>query len=538
MEIKTVLGSETEYGLIPLEREQSSSSDYRSIQKFLNALDIFLFPQSARSRMFQNTPTLDRLNWWDEDLRESERGVSPESDSGIRKISAEENKLRRLGLSGSYHLNGARFYIDADHAEHSTPECLTPHELVLYERAGDKIMRNFVSEVERRLGIKADLLKRNWDYGKASYACHENYLVSRPLFNVLTSRANYYYGPHYFSDLIANKQRDLWLIYLISRLFITGSGRFDITKPWPESFSLSQRQPFIVRTVSLATMKYRSLINTRDRPYADPTTFGRLHVICGDSNRSDWSILLRSGSARLVLLMLEDLGYFKGGFSKWSQLDEDPVSSFQGMKGPGSLIKTKNGTLSALQAQVMLYEAVENWLKWFSEEGNSVSWAEDVMLRWRFVLESFEAGNEEVLSDKLDWLIKRKVFNWEAENGASADELQSLDYNYHLIGNSFFDHLVEIGEIQQIFKDEEVARALVESPKSRAFLRSSLIKLGGAKTDYVSWHSVGIRGRQISSETDLTEIRMPDPRDPDIFYFYNAPTSAFLEKLKGLLERR
>lgn len=76
------------------------------------------------------------------------------------------------------------------------------------------------------------------------------------------------------------------LPFLITRQIYTGAGRFD-----GERLLFTQRAAFVDETVSSATTRSRPMINTRDEPHANPDDYRRLHVIIGDSNRSQWATL-------------------------------------------------------------------------------------------------------------------------------------------------------------------------------------------------------------------------------------------------------
>src|SRR6202007_2938532 len=47
-------------------------------------------------------------------------------------------------------------------------------------------------------------------------------------------------------------------------------------------------------------------INTRDEPHADAERYRRLHVIVGDSNMSEYTMLMKIGATDLILRMVEE----------------------------------------------------------------------------------------------------------------------------------------------------------------------------------------------------------------------------------------
>jgi len=81
--------------------------------------------------------------------------------------------------------NGARLYLDTGfHPEYATPECDDVAELVIHDKAGERIVEDLLHQAEKRLredGISGNILlfKNNTDSAGNSYGCHENYLVSR-----------------------------------------------------------------------------------------------------------------------------------------------------------------------------------------------------------------------------------------------------------------------------------------------------------------------------------------------------------------------
>ena len=64
------------------------------------------------------------------------------------------------------------------------PECDNVVDLVVHDKAGERILEGLLIDADRRLreeGIAGDiyLFKNNTDSAGNSYGCHENYLVGR-----------------------------------------------------------------------------------------------------------------------------------------------------------------------------------------------------------------------------------------------------------------------------------------------------------------------------------------------------------------------
>ena len=227
---------------------------------------------------------------------ETEFGVTCAFE-GQRKLSPDEvarylfRKVVSWGRSSNVFLrNGARLYLDVgSHPEYATPECDDVRQLVVHDRAGERILEGLLVDAERRLheeGIAGEvfLFKNNTDSAGNSYGCHENYLVSR-------------HGEF-------GRLSDILIPFLVTRQVVVGAGKV-LQTPRGAVFCLSQRADHIWEGVSSATTRSRPIINTRDEPHADAERYRRLHVIVGDSNMSETTTMLKVGATDLVLRMIE-----------------------------------------------------------------------------------------------------------------------------------------------------------------------------------------------------------------------------------------
>ena len=66
------------------------------------------------------------------------------------------------------------------HPEYATPECDSLYELVVHDKAGERILESLVESAEQRLAeesIRGTIysFKNNTDSAGNSYGCHENY---------------------------------------------------------------------------------------------------------------------------------------------------------------------------------------------------------------------------------------------------------------------------------------------------------------------------------------------------------------------------
>ena len=217
---------------------------------------------------------------------------------GQRRLSPDEvarylfRRVVSWGRSSNVFLeNGARLYLDVgSHPEYATPECDSIRDLVIHDKAGERILEGLVQSAEQRLreeGIRGEvfLFKNNTDSAGNSYGCHENYLVERE------------------GDF--SKFTDVLIPFLVTRQIYAGAGKV-LQTARGAMYCIAQRAEHIWEGVSSATTRSRPIINTRDEPHADAERFRRLHVIVGDSNMSEYATFLKVGATSIILRMLEE----------------------------------------------------------------------------------------------------------------------------------------------------------------------------------------------------------------------------------------
>ena len=217
---------------------------------------------------------------------------------GQRRLSPDEvarylfRRVVSWGRSSNVFLaNGARLYLDVgSHPEYATPECDSIYDLVVHDKAGERILEQLLASAEQRLreeGIRGViyLFKNNTDSAGNSYGCHENYLTSR------RDDLAYY--------------AEVLIPFFVSRQIYAGAGKVLQTARGP-IYCIAQRAEHIWEGVSSATTRSRPIINTRDEPHADAERYRRLHVIVGDSNMSEYTTFLKVGATSILLRMLED----------------------------------------------------------------------------------------------------------------------------------------------------------------------------------------------------------------------------------------
>jgi proteasome accessory factor A len=405
---------------------------------------------------------------------ETEYGVTC-TFRGQRRLSPDEvarylfRRVVAWGRSSNVFLrNGARLYLDVgSHPEYATGECDDLRELVVHDRAGERILEGLVVDAQRRLGDEGIdgeiyLFKNNTDSAGNSYGCHENFLVGR------------------MGEF--SRVSDALIPFLVTRQLIAGAGKV-LSTPRGAIYCLSQRAEHIWEGVSSATTRSRPIINTRDEPHADAERFRRLHVIVGDSNMSQTTTLLKVGSADLVLRMLE------AGIAMRDHTLENPIRAIREISHDLTgtrAVKLANGrSLSAWQIQTEYFERVQR----FAESSGLATTApyDRVLDLWGRTLDAVARDDLDAVAGEVDWVIKQRLLQRYVDKHAltwGSPRIAQLDLAYHDISRSrgLFNLLEQRGLAARVADDIEVFAAKSTAPQTtRARLRGQFIAAAQAK---------------------------------------------------------
>jgi proteasome accessory factor A len=379
----------------------------------------------------------------------------------------QENIARNKTL-----VNGARFYVDHAHPEYSCPEVTNARDLVIHEKAGERIIEMARQEANALLpdGSQMLIYKNNSDRKGNSYGAHENYLMDRR-----TS----------FKQIV----EDL-MPFFVTRQVYTGAGKVGSENRGPQcDFQLSQRADFFETEVALDTMVKRPIINTRDEPHADREKYRRLHVICGDSNLSEYTIYLRSGATSLVLSMIED-----GAIKKDLNL-RDPVRSIKETSHDPTCTKElqldDGKRLTAVQIQAEYLEMAVNYV----DARGADPMTKDILSKWEHVIDCLGRDPME-LDQQVDWVMKKSLIEQFMDRksiGWDDPRVHMLDLQYHDLRpeKSLYYILERQGRAERIVTDEEISAAILKPPDdTRAFFRGECLKRYGAAVFGVNWDSI------------------------------------------------
>ncbi|MFI7135205.1 Pup--protein ligase [Nonomuraea sp. NPDC050153] len=398
---------------------------------------------------------------------ENEYGVTC-TFRGQRRLSPDEvarylfRRVVSWGRSSNVFLpNGARLYLDVgSHPEYATPECDNVIELVTHDKAGERILEGLLVDAEKRLreeGIAGDiyLFKNNTDSAGNSYGCHENYCVGR-------------HGEF-------GRLADVLIPFLVTRQIICGAGKV-LQTPRGAVYCVSQRAEHIWEGVSSATTRSRPIINTRDEPHGDAERFRRLHVIVGDSNMSETTMLLKVGATDLVLRMI-------GSGTVIRDLSlENPIRAIRevshDMTGRRRVRLANGREASSLEIQQEYLSKAKDFVD--RRGGDAI--AHRVLELWERTLNAVDTGNLDLVSREIDWVTKYQLierYRKKYDLPLSSPRVAQLDLAYHDVHRKrgLFYLLQRRGAVERVASDIKIFEAKSVPPQTtRARLRGEFIR--------------------------------------------------------------
>lgn len=437
-------------------------------------------------------------------------------------FTALKDKERWLRNGGLIYFESARL------PEYCTPECLGPYDLLVWEKAGERLLYDLVRKKGLEVitnclreaktsgsgapfGVPKEaeiedfvILKKSRNIDGGTHGAHENYLIKDLLFSQLVSGVTN--ASHILTSFLVTRQIFCGAGWLTS--FCHEHRENTDYLSHPVFYQISQRADFINLPFGATTTSDRPIINTRDEPLSRITR-RRLHLIVGDANMSEWSLFLKIGVTSLVLTVLQEA---PETFKNFPFFLYDPVSTIKDVSKDLTcrqpIIRTHNSkdVVSAIDIQDYFIKKCKAWYDYYSRKYKRSLLIEDVLAKWEFTKDTL-ARNPFELADKLDWLIKLRhiIRPLASRYGCLADwsiyskspqypnstidfrdkevdlflVLKSAEYQYHRIdpGKSLYHYLLRKGKISRITTDEEIKHAADEPPaNTRALLRGQFVK--------------------------------------------------------------
>lgn len=395
--------------------------------------------------------------------------------------------IRRSDLASAsqFLTNGSRAYLDLGHVEIATPECANFWDLLVWEKAGEKIVDLARRELEEEHAVKVDAFKNNTDPDGTSYGSHENYCVSRGL---------------EFPEVFVKKL----VPHLITRTIFTGAG--DVID---EEYTTSPCAYLTSTLVSGGNLSNTGILHTRDEPHADPERWRRLHIIVGDALLGEVPILLRHFTTSAVLQLIE-----AGELDDAPQL-ADPMEAMWHLvetprPGDWSLTLKSGEETTPVAIQRYYLEKVEPLVG----DGNGDADKEKMAFElWEEVLDAYEEGAHDKLRGRVEWLarqqaidrlIDRKGYDLLVEIAAAKQYSEiGTDRSFHYI-------LAQEGKVERVLEDKDIMAAIKQPPATRAKVRTALCD--EYEISSLSWEWVRIK----TVDDDSEKVNLDDPYLADV----------------------
>ena len=352
-----------------------------------------------------------------------------------------------LHLAGEFLVNGSRAYYDVGHFELSTAETSNFHDLVVWEKAGEKILdwlRRVMEEKYLVEGAKIHAFKNNTSPDGTSYGSHENYCVSRDLA----------FPQRFVRELVP---------HLSTRFIFTGAGDLIDGK-----YVLSPSAYLTSSVVSGETMHDTGILNTRDEPHADGRAYRRLHVIVGDALMNETAIWLRHFATSGILQLMEagqlgDVPRLKDPLRDlWRNVETRNPEQWD--------VELEDGThVSPIDIQRYFLGKIETIV-----EGNREKRALRVLEE---VLDDLENRRSKDAARRVEWIDRYFAIQEALEKKEGPDVEMMACKQYSEIGaeRSLFYKRQRAGLVERVTDDEAIKRAIREPPEdTRAKLRREI----------------------------------------------------------------
>ena len=501
MTVKRVMGTETEYAV-----SLNTPDRYNPVQL---SFDVVNGAADSHSKSI-------RWDYRQEDPVNDARGTR------LERAAARPDMLTdapQLNITNVIAANGGRVYVDHAHPEYSSPETDDPFDAVIYDHAGDRIMRACARKASKQAGTAIVLHRNNVDGKGASWGTHENYMMLRSV-------------PF---DQVAK----LMTAHFVARQIFTGSGRVGIgERSETTGYQLSQRADYFHMKVGLQTTFDRPIINTRDESHSTDE-YRRLHVIVGDANRMDVPQALKLGTTSMLLWLLEHAE--EAGLNMDEALRPttlaDPVRAMHEVSHDltlgAALPLEYGGETTAWQIEITLRSLVyaAAAVVYGTDASGEPAWPDrstrNIMAMWGQALADVaairHADDDTRLAmhgeaSRVEWLLKWQLLEKlrrKIGSGWGDARIAAVDLKWAAIdpADSIFDRLR--AQTERLVMDEQLEQASVEAPSTtRAWLRAEIIRRFPEQVVAASWSRLTVRHRTISDNTvenPMVSLDMSDP---------------------------
>jgi proteasome accessory factor A len=327
--------------------------------------------------------------------------------------------------------NGGQLHVDAvSQPEYATPDCGSVPELVVHDKAGERILEGLLTGAIRVFKTNA---------GGGSFGCQEEYLIDR--------RGEF------------GRLADILIPFLVTRQLICGAGAVAAT-PRGAVYCLSR---------PAAADRSKPLINTRDLPRAG---LPRLRVIVSDPTMSEPATLLKAGATDLVLRMAE------AGVRLPDRTLDSPVQAIgevsRDITGRHGLRLARGREMSALDIQRDYLAAARD----FTGSRGADAVTARILGLWERALDAIATGNLDAIAREIDWVIKYQLIEqYRAAHDLplSAPQVADADLSYHDIDRrrGLYYQLQRDGKVDRTARDIDIFEAKTVPPAPGRYRRAS-----------------------------------------------------------------
>jgi proteasome accessory factor A len=389
--------------------------------------------------------------------------------------------LRRSDLhsANEFIRNQSRAYYDVGHIELSTCEVSNFMDLVIWEKAGEKIVDWLRKKVEELhcSDSKIRAYKNNTSPDGTSYGSHENYCIDR--------KVDF---PESFVKCVVP--------HLVTRFIYTGAG--DIID---ERYVLSPSAYLTSIVVSNDTMHRTGVLNTRDEALASSDRFRRLHLQVGDALMNETAIMLRHFTTSHILRLME-LGKLSD-VPELSNPMEDMWHNVEQTNPDKWRIRLTNGdVVSPIDIQKYYLEKIELLVE--DDE------AKRALKTLEKLLDDLADKKSKQCARKVEWLDRYFAIKEELEKAGGDKRIQMVACKrYSEIGEerSIFYRRQKEGLIDRVIEDKPILDAVYNPPKdTRAFLRAQVCET--YDVDFMNWDYAIVKDPK---ENGKRRIDLDDP---------------------------
>ena len=304
--------------------------------------------------------------------------------------------------------NGGELYLDYTVLEYSTPECTTPQELTLHERAGEQIIFDTMVRIGLSHGAAPKVYKRsgyvevkqkNEPYpllDEMSIGHHESYTSLNTFTNMSDTTREF--------EMQHSPEARQLADFLALRKLIDGVGMVA-----EDHFSITQKP----RSINYKAFE-RDVGRTGKRPFRQNTS--RLEVRSGEGNKSDWAATFKVGLTSMVLRLIEH-----GNYPSDYRLYDPNTTVLKIARDPLAHVQLESGvTMKAVDILKGIVDAAYELGQQYDSFPQYEQQAYSDFLEFYDDVHKISLQDHDVsaLSDRIDWAARFKFF---VDYGATYD---------------------------------------------------------------------------------------------------------------------